>query len=124
LPRDLFFSSLFSTIAVVAILVITFYASKIITKKYSAKTGGKYIKIIDRAVLGQDKYIALVDICGKKCLISVCNNQINLLKDLEAIELEEIKTDPPQSFTEIFNGLIKDQFIKAKKLIKKGGTDE
>ena len=89
-----------SILAVVAVLFLTYFASKYIAKKMPATSNGKSIKVIERMALAQDKFIAIVSIDSKFYLIGVSTNNISLLKELDDYTppLEEENTP---TFTEM-----------------------
>lgn len=66
------------------------------------------MQIVDRIMLGQNKYLAIAEIQNKFYLISITEKNINILKKLEDFEPigEEISENPLE-----FNKLL-DKFLK------------
>lgn len=66
------------------------------------------MQIVDRIMLGQNKYLAIAEIQNKFYLISITEKNINILKELEDFEPigEEISENPLE-----FNKLL-DKFLK------------
>lgn len=60
-----------------------------------AKGGGKYIRLLDKTVLGQDKSIALVKAGGKYLLLGIAASGISVLAELDKEQLEE--TEAPEA---------------------------
>lgn len=78
-----------SLIGVIGILVLTYFGTRWMTSKVGTTGVGssKYMKIIDRLVVGQNKSIVIVDIQGKYYLVSITENNIELLKELDSLEI-------------------------------------
>ncbi|MBP1925739.1 flagellar biogenesis protein FliO [Sedimentibacter acidaminivorans] len=70
------------------------------------------MNIVDRIVLGQNKYLAIIEISNKYYLISITDNNINIIKDLDEFELKiSENTGESIEFNKIFS-----RFFKNKKL--------
>lgn len=78
-------------IGVVALMCGAMYLLKWFTRRISfGNSGGKGIKIITSAAVGQDKSVAVVR-AGKKCLlVGVTNGGINVLCELDDADMEMI----------------------------------
>jgi len=111
-------SLIFSLLGVVAVLAVTYFGSRWLTKRYSASPGGRKMRIIDRTVLGKDKSIVLADICGSKYVIGVSAQQITLLKELGEIPEEETQPARPD-FASIFGENLKKQFNISRSFLSK-----
>ena len=108
-------SFVFYVIIIIIVLIFTYYGSRWLVKRYSFTPDGKHIHIIDRAVIGKDKCILVVDIYGGKYIIGVSAGQLNLLKDLGDIELIDSKTEnKTKDFMTIFGETLKNQFGRFK----------
>lgn len=101
-------SIFFSLVGIVIILALMIWGSRWVTKRYSStSSSSKHIKIIDRAMLGQDKSIVLADICDSKYIIGVSGQQITLLKDIGKIDFPVEENNPQEDFVTIFSELLK-----------------
>lgn len=72
----------------------------------------KYIKIIDRIMLGKDKYIGIIQTGQRYFLVSITVDKIQMLKELKEEDLVEVSTGKPSSNQ-------KDEFKKILDRIKK-----
>jgi len=78
------------------------------------------MNIVDKIMLGQNKYLAIVEISNKYYLISVTDNNINIIKDLEEIKLNPIEvTGETIEFNKIFT-----KFFKDKRLQERGKNEK
>lgn len=110
-------SIFFSMVGIVLILALLIWGSKWVTKRYSTgASGSKRIKIIDRAMLGQDKSIILADIMNCKYIIGVSGQQITLLKDLGEIEIPVDEKNAQEDIVTIFSDILKKQMGGVTKL--------
>lgn len=66
------------------------------------------MNVVDRIVLGQNKYMAIAEISNKYYLLSITERDINIIKELEDFQLkpDEIKDDT-MDFNKIFNKFLK-----------------
>ena len=66
------------------------------------------MNVVDRIMLGQNKYIAIAEISNKYYLLSITERDINIIKELEDFQLksDEIKDDS-MDFNKIFNKFLK-----------------
>lgn len=80
------FSVIISIIGIVFVLYFTFYCTKFLSVKANSIQKSKYINIIDKAVLGQNKYLAIAEIKNKYYLLSISDQSINILKELNDFE--------------------------------------
>lgn len=70
----------------------------------------KYINIVDKIVLGQNKYLAIVEISDKYYLLSITDSNINIIKELEEFEPSSVEVDSFSANLE-FNKILS-RFIK------------
>lgn len=73
---------IFSLIAIVLVLYLSYVASKHLAKRVNKMSGSNSIRIAEKAVLGQDKGLAIIEVCSSFYLISFSNNKIEILKEL------------------------------------------
>lgn len=116
---EAFLSMLLSVAGVILVLVLAYYASKWLTKRYTMSAGGGNIRIIDRAMLSQDKSIVIADILGSKYILGISGQQITLLKDLGDAEVPE-RACEPKEFQEIFRDMFKTPLEQVKNRLKGG----
>lgn len=113
-----FLPLLFSLVAIVAVLYLSYKLSKYLAKKVSVASGSNNIKVLERAALGQDKGLAVVEICDKYYLIGFSTNDIKILKDLPEYQ-PVLQSSEPKDFLNI----LKDT-VKSKMVTKAGKSDD
>ncbi len=66
------------------------------------------MNIVDRIVIGQNKYLAIAEITNKYYLLSITEKDVNIIKELDDFQLkhEEEKQDV-MDFSSIMNKFLK-----------------
>lgn len=109
-----------SVLGIIFVLFLTYFSTKWLSIKASSITKSKYMNIVDKIILGQNKYIAIVEISNKYYLMSVTDNNINIIKDLDELELSTLEnTSETKEFDKIFTN-----FFKNKQLYERGKNEE
>jgi len=116
------FSVIISIIGIVLVLFFTYYCTRWLAIKSNNIQKSKYINIIDKAVLGQNKYLAIAEISNKYYLLSVTDQSINILKELNEFDYEIKENINPNvnvnlDFSKIFSKI-------SDSLSKKGNEDK
>nr|WP_300090048.1 flagellar biosynthetic protein FliO [Sedimentibacter sp.] len=90
------------------VLFLTYYGTRWISSKTNLASRSRYMNIVDRIVIGQNKYLAIAEITNKYYLLSITERDVNILKELDDFQLkdEEEKTDVME-FGSIINKLLK-----------------
>lgn len=90
------------------VLFLTYYSTKWLSTKSNFGLKSKYMNIVDKIMLGQNKFLAIVEVNGKHYLLSITEKHINILKELEDFYpiMDEIQENPIE-----FNKLL-DKFLK------------
>jgi len=99
-----------SVLGIIFVLFLTYFSTKWLSIKASSITKSKHMNIVDKIMLGQNKYLAIVEISNKYYLISVTDNNINIIKDLDEFELsfdENIGNN--MEFNKIFTKVFKNK---------------
>jgi flagellar biogenesis protein FliO len=104
---EMFLSMLLSIIGIVVVLVLAYYGSKWLSKKYMSVAGGKHVRIIERTPIAQDKSIVIADILGSKYILGISGQQITLLKDLGEIDIPYENHYQGREFSEILKDMLK-----------------
>ena len=94
------------------VLYLTYICTKQLSLKVSKIAGSKYIKIIDKVGLGQDKFIAICKISDKFYLIGITAGNINLLSEIDGFD--ENDTNFVEKTPE-FNSVLSEMMSKIKK---------
>lgn len=87
--------------AVFALIVIGFliYATYLMAERLKKNTGfakGRYIKVIERVPLGQDKALAVAKIGDKSYVLGICQSSITLLTEIETLQEPQLEANSPQ----------------------------
>lgn len=81
--------TLFGTlIAVVAVIYLSYRFSRYLASGATKMGNSRYMKTIDRIVLGPDRMLLIVEIGGMCYLVGSTASGISLLKELSAEEME------------------------------------
>lgn len=70
-------------VPVVGILVLSYWCSRYLGKRWGGRTSGNYLKIIDRIQVGADRYLLLVKLQEHTYLIGVSDKGVQLLTEPE-----------------------------------------
>ena len=68
---------------VVVILVLAYWCSRYLGKRYGGGTSGKYLRVIDRVQVGADRYLLLVKLQEHTYLVGVSPAGVQLLSEPE-----------------------------------------
>lgn len=101
---------IYSLVAIVLVLYLCYIFSKYISKKVNNVSSLSNIKILERVALAQDKGLAVIEVCGKYYLVGFANNNIEILKELDAESLKIPRSDSKENFLEILNSTIKSRW--------------
>ncbi|MFA9422247.1 MAG: FliO/MopB family protein [Sedimentibacter sp.] len=102
------FSLIISVIGIIFVLFLTYYGTKWLSTKANVINKSKYMNIVDRIMLGQNKYMAIAEISNKYYLLSITESQINIIKELDDFQtLPEEKKEVTMEFSKILNNLLK-----------------
>ena len=102
------FSLIFSIIGIIVVLFLTYYSTKWLSTKTNVAMKSKYMNIIDKIMLGQNKFLAIAEICNKYYLISITENNISIIKELE--DFKPLINEAPEinmQFNKIFDKFFK-----------------
>ncbi len=88
-------SAIGTLVMVIAILVLTYVATKYIGKAGKYKSKSKYIRMVDQIFMGQDKSIAIIKVGKQHMLVGITSGQISLIKEVKEEELEDFSIGEP-----------------------------
>jgi flagellar biogenesis protein FliO len=93
---------------IIFVLFLTYYGTRWISTKTSLSSRSRYMNIVDRIVIGQNKYLAIAEITKKYYLLSITEKDVNIIKELDDFQLksEEEKTEV-MDFSSIINKFLK-----------------
>ncbi len=89
---DALIPMLIALIAVFAVIYLSYVFSKYLAVGAGKMSGARYMRIVDRLMLGQDKMVAIVQIGTTYYIAGVTTQNIQILKELEGEELLEMST--------------------------------
>lgn len=78
-------------LAVAAVIYLSYVFSKFMALGGSRISGAKYMRIVDRMMLGQDKMLAIVQIGDTYYLAGVTSQNVQILKEIEGEDLIEME---------------------------------
>jgi flagellar protein FliO/FliZ len=84
-----------SIITLVLVLAVVFYLTWLTTRFVAGKSRmgmGRFMKVVDRMAIGQDKSILVVKIGGSYCVVGVSSHDMRLIKTLSEEEAEAFET--------------------------------
>jgi len=101
---------IFALVAVGAVLYLSYLFSRYLAVGAAKINKSKYVKIIDRVVLGQDRLMLITMIGGKYYLIGSTSQSIQILAELDENEIVDIQNSEKAagegSFTNVLRGML------------------
>lgn len=92
-----------SIIGIIAVLYLTYYCTKWLSTKSSIALKSKYMNVRDRLMLGQNSFIAIVEIDSKHYLIGITEKDIKILKELDNFQPLPDDVESGSKFINILN---------------------
>lgn len=75
------------------VLVLTYYATRWYARRAGRQTtSGKYIRVLDRSMLGAGAFAVIIEVSGRYYLLAVADKSVTLLRELPDFEETD---DPP-----------------------------
>lgn len=101
---------LLSLLGVIGLIVLTYVSARWLNRRVNL-SGSRSIKVLEKAVIGQDKTLAVVQIGEKLMLLGITDGHIDKLSDLDKEDI----TAPPApeaggSFMENLKKAAREQF--------------
>ena len=113
-------------IGVIGLILLFFWALRKLNKGILT-TGGKRLKILDRASLGGEKSVVVVSVAGKCMVLGVTSGRIDKIEDLDMTEEEYLEQLYPADTDNNTNGgffaAFTDALAKNVRSMKKGGSE-
>ena len=94
-------------IGVLFVILLAYLGTRLIAQKYSKMNSGRYLKVIERVALGQDKALILLTVNQKVYLLGVTGKCINMVCEFEENELVEINNPSKQDFSALLGDSLK-----------------
>lgn len=70
---------LWPLLGVVLIIGLAYWGTKWLSKHYNRLGSGKYMRVVERVAIGQDKWLLLVELAGKTYFLGVGPSGVNVL---------------------------------------------
>ncbi|MFV0517502.1 MAG: flagellar biosynthetic protein FliO [Aminipila sp.] len=86
---------LLALLAVAAVIYLSYAFSKYIAMGASKLSGARYMRVVDRMMLGQDKMMMIVQIGDSYYLTGVTSQNVQIIKELSGEELIEMEAATP-----------------------------
>ncbi len=99
---------IFSVLAIIVVLYLSYKFSRYLARKVNMAASSNNIKVLERAALGQDKGLAVIEVCEKYYLIGFANNNIEILQELSDYQ-PTIPSLEPNDFLNILKQTVKDK---------------
>lgn len=116
------FSLILALLGIALVLYLSYKFSKYLASKVNTANNSSNIHVLERATLGQDKCLAIIEICDKFYVVGIANNNIDILLELDNYEpSEETLTTNSKKFLDILKDTVKDTVKK--KPVPKAGED-
>lgn len=97
----------FTFIAAALIIYLSYLSSKYIGKGVNRSASSRYMRLIDRIAVGQDRHIAVLQIGERYMLVGIAQGQINVLSELSEDDLMLISSGEQKLHTPDFVELMK-----------------
>ncbi len=85
-----------------AVLCASYFVTRYIGSKFSLSKGSKYIKILDRMFLANDKSICIIQIGGRIFILGITNHHIECIGDMLDTDLIPLSQGQGESFNNLF----------------------
>lgn len=92
---------------VVALILLVAWLLKRVSGKTFSTSGGGLFELVGTMPLGEKRMLALVKAAGKYLLLGMTNEQITLLKELEAKEVEQLSKQRQQANQGSFQSMLR-----------------
>ena len=90
------------------VLFLTYYSTKWLSTKTNLTMKSKYINIVDKIMLGQNKFLAIAEICNKYYVLSITERSIKIIKELDDFQpITDIKPENNVELNNILNKFLK-----------------
>ena len=86
-------SVIFTFIAVVLIIYLSYLVSKYIGTGLNKSGSSRYMRLVDQITMGQDRHIAIIQVSNKFFLVGITAGQISVLSELQDEELLPLAPD-------------------------------
>ncbi len=109
MTENVFSSLIMPMFGVLLIILLAYWGTKWLAKRYNRLGHGRYMRVIERVALGQDRFLLLVELAGKIYFLGIGPKSVETLHILTEDEVTKL---PPQresdgEFSHILADLLK-----------------
>ncbi|WP_129722499.1 flagellar biosynthetic protein FliO [Xylanivirga thermophila] len=87
----------------VAIIFAAYFTTRLIGMKGRQLNHSKFMKVVDRIMVGNDKWVCIIQVGGLYYLIGVTNHNIDFLGQIDEKNIVPIAFDNPSQFSSLLN---------------------
>lgn len=105
-------SSIGNLLEIILVLAVVFflawYVTRFISMKSKGKTAGRFMRVVDRLAISNDKTILLVKIGSEYCVVGVTGHEMHLISKLDSEQARAFEEENPasaQSGAEMWKGM-------------------
>jgi len=117
-----FYEILWLLIALAVVGFLAYYSSKYLSKKSGSLLRGKYLNVIDRVVISNEKYIMLLKAGEKVIIVGVTNQNMAVLGELDKDQIVDFDKLDVQEQTPTFVNALSSLIVKGFNKIKQNKT--
>ncbi|WP_313370120.1 flagellar biosynthetic protein FliO [Sedimentibacter sp.] len=89
-------------------MYLTYYSTKWLSTRTNSAMKSRYINIVDKIILGQNKFLAIAEICSKYYLLSITEKDITIIKELKDFQpIPDTKPENNPEFSNMLNKFLK-----------------
>lgn len=103
-------------VAVVVVIYLSYLFSKYVAVGAAKINAAKYMKVIDRIALGQDKLIVILQIGEQYFMTSVTSQSVQILKELTSEDLVDLRPNQVGGLQESFKHTLQNYLSKKDKV--------
>lgn len=110
--------------ALAIVLLLAYVALKWMGQKLPTQNASRHIKVLDRMVLGREKYLMLVRVAEKTVLVGVSTNSVEKICEIEDPEaMLEVPAPQGVSFADVLKESLKKGLNSTGTAVKRGRED-
>lgn len=101
-------------LAIALVMYLSYIFTKFVSRRSNRTNAAEYMRVIDRLVVGQDRFIMIVVIEEKYYLVSATAQEIRILKELDDFEERPPAPVETKPFGESFKTVLGNMMSKKK----------
>ncbi|MFZ2538302.1 MAG: flagellar biosynthetic protein FliO [Oscillospiraceae bacterium] len=102
---------IYLVIVLVGVVALAYYVSKWLSKRCAVQgQNTKYLKVIDRIALGQDRTLCIVQVGDKAMLLGVTQHNIGKICDINIEDLPKVQSGQGTSFANTLKNTLKNNW--------------